>query len=199
MEGNRKSQPRKTMKLEDVPKYEALVDAVKRAYNDVERGKYRLRDLALVATLTFTGCRLGEALKLKLKDLDFKEKTVKIRQEKKREEFIRVVPVPSRLYWDIMERYARRIPHKESRLFELSDRQVRNVIYKFSLRYLKLCLRPHSIRHSYALFVLKTTKDLEVVRRLLGHSDYKWLRVYLNYTQEDLADELSKAFEALED
>jgi len=199
MEGNRNSKPKKSMKLEDVPKYEALIDAVKRAYSDVEKARYRLRDLALVATLTFTGCRLGEALRLKLGDLDFKEKTVRIRQEKKRGEFTRVVPVPSRLFWDIMERYAKRIPHKESRLFEISDRQARNIVHKFSLRYLRMRFRPHAIRHSYALFVLKNTKNLEVVRRLLGHSDYKWLMVYLNYTQEDLADELSRAFEALED
>jgi len=182
------------MKLEDVPKYEALVEAVRRAYNDVDKGKYRLRDLSLVAVLTFTGCRLGEALKLKLSDLDFKEKTVKIRQEKKREEFARIVPVPSKLFWDIMERYARRFPSKESRLFEITDRQGRNIVYKFSLRYLRMKFRPHALRHSYALFILKNTKDLEVVRRLLGHSDYKWLRVYLNYTQEDLRDELEKAF-----
>jgi len=199
MEGNRNSKPRKTMKLEDVPKYEALVDAVKRAFSDVDKARYRLRDLALVATLTFTGCRLGEALKLKLGDLDFKEKTVRIRQEKKREEFTRVVPVPSRIFWDVMERYSRRIPHREALLFEISDRQARNIVYKFSKRYLRMKIRPHAIRHSYALFVLKNTKNLEVVRRLLGHSDYKWLRVYLNYTQEDLAEELARAFDALED
>jgi len=59
--------------------------------------------------------------------------------------------------------------------------------------------RPHAIRHSYALFVLKTTKDLEVVRRLLSRSDYKWLRVYLNYIQEELAEERTGAFDALEE
>jgi len=115
-------------------------------------------------------------------------------QEKKREEFTRVVPVPSRLFWDIMERYSRRMPHRESLLFDISDRQARNIVYKFSLRYLRMKFRPHAIRHSYALFILKTTRDLEVVGRLLGHSDYKWLRVYLNYTQEDLAEELARSF-----
>lgn len=83
--------------------------------------------ICLVATLIFTGCRLGETLQLKLGDLDFKEKTIRIRQEKKRGEFTRVVPVPSRLYWDIMERYARRIPHKEALLFDITDRQGRNI------------------------------------------------------------------------
>ena len=60
-------------------------------------------------------------------------------------------------------------------------------------------MRPHALRHSYAIFILKSTKDLEAVRRLLGHSDYKWLKVYLDYTQEDLAAELEKAFREAED
>jgi len=68
-------------------------------------------------------------------------------------------------------------------------------VYKFSIRYLKKKIRPHAIRHSYALAVLKKTKDLEVVRRLLGHADYKHLKHYLNYTQEDLEKELMKVFE----
>jgi len=47
--------------------------------------------------------------------------------------------------------------------------------------------------------VLKQTKDLKAVGRLLGHSDYKWLKVYLDYTQEDLAQELERAFREVED
>jgi len=199
MEQNRNSKPKlKTMKLEDVPKYEALVEAVRRAYSDVEKGKHRLKDLMLVSVLVFTGCRLGEALRLRLEDLDLKERVVRIKQEKKRGEFARIVPVPSKLFWEVAERYARRLPHRTTPLFDISERQARNMVYKFSLRYLRMKFRPHAIRHSYALFILKNTKDLEAVRRLLGHADYKWLKTYLDYTQEDLADELEKAFSNLE-
>jgi Site-specific recombinase XerD len=180
-------------KLGDVPPLESLVDAVERAYRDVEKGRYRLRDLALVAVLTFTGCRLGEALALRREDVDVKNRTIRIRQLKKRGEFSRVVPVPSRLFWEIMERYLRKNPG--DRLFEISDRQARNIVYKFTARYLKKKIRPHAIRHAYAIAVLKKTKDLEAVRRLLGHADYKHLKHYLNYTQEDLEEELRRVFE----
>jgi site-specific recombinase XerD len=60
--------------------------------------------------------------------------------------------------------------------------------------HLKKRTRFHAIRHSYAVAVLKATKNLEAVRRLLGHGDYTTIKVYLDLTQEDLEQELSKLF-----
>ena len=191
------SRKRKGLKLEDIPRYESLIEAVKKAKRDVDRARYKLRDLVLVSILVYTGCRLGEALNIRVEDLDFEHRTVRIRQEKKQQEFIRIVPVVSSLFWEIMKRYTLRIPYKHEKLFLITDRQARNIVYKFTKRYLRRKIRPHAIRHSYAIFVLKHTRDLEAVRRLLGHSDYKWLKVYLNYTQEDLRSRLEEAFESL--
>jgi integrase len=75
----------RTLKLADVPPYEALLDAVERLWNDYKRGKFKwferevedvvaLRDVALFAVLVFTGCRLGEALALTREDVDPKRK-----------------------------------------------------------------------------------------------------------------------------
>jgi len=188
-----------SLKLGDVPRYESVIEAIKKALGDVRKGRYKLRDLALVAILAFTGCRIGEALKLGVKDVDIKSKTIRITQEKKREEFYRIVPIPSKLFWEIIKRYLRRFPSKEMQLFKITDRQARNIVYKFTRRYLRKKIRPHALRHSYAIFVLKNTKDLETLRRLLGHSDYKWLKNYLDYTQEDLEEELERAFESIEE
>jgi len=160
----------------------------------MESGRYRIRDLALTATLIFTGCRLGEALELTKSDIDFKSRTIRIRQKKKRALYFRLVPVPSALFWDIMDRYVWRV---EDKLFEISERQARNVVYRFSLRYLKKRIRPHAIRHSYALAVLEATRNLEVVRRLLGHSSYTTLKYYLDYSQKDLEEYLREVFGTL--
>ena len=183
----------KGLKLSDVPEYTTLLEAIRKAYRDVENGKYRLKDLTLVAALVFTGCRLGEALNITKDDITIEKDgvVVKIKQLKKGREFYRIVPVPSSLFRDIIKRYLTRI---EGKLFEITDRQARNIVYKFSLRYLRKKIRPHAIRHSYATHIIKTTRDLEVVRRLLGHADYKHIKEYLNYTQEDLKELLEKAF-----
>ncbi len=196
--GENMGRKRKSLKLVDVPKYESLVTAVRKAYSDVRRGRYRLRDLVLASILIFTGCRLGEALRLRGEDIDLKHRTIKIHQEKKGREFHRIVPVPSTLFWEIMERYLLRLPSNDIPLFKVSDRQARNIVYKFTIRYLGKRYRPHSIRHSYAIFILKNTKDLEALRRLLGHTDYKWLKCYLDYTQEDLEEQLTKAYRSIE-
>jgi integrase len=183
---------RGSLKLGDVPPYPALLEAVRRAWSDVLRGKFSARDLALVATLIFTGCRIGEAVQLRRQDVDIKRRAVVIRQLKKRGEFQRVVPVPSNLYWEILTYYLERTA--EDRVFNLTVRQARNVVYSFTEKYLKKRIRPHAIRHSYAVAVLKATKNLEAVRRLLGHRDYSTIKVYLDLTQEDLEQELSKLF-----
>jgi len=181
-----------SLKLGDVPPYPALLEAVKKAWSDVGRGRYSPRDLALVATLVFTGCRIGEAVQLRRQDVDSKRRVVVIKQLKKREEFQRVVPVPSSLYWEIMNYYLERTV--EVKIFNISIRQARNIVYSFTERYLKKKVRPHAIRHSYAVAVLKATKNLEAVRRLLGHRDYMTIKVYLDLTQEDLEQELSRLF-----
>ena len=189
----RMGQKRKTLKLEDIPRYESLIAAIEKA----KRHRYKDRDLALISILIFTGCRLGEAMKIRVKDLDFKHRTITIHQEKKGRKFIRIVPVVSDMFWNIMERYVRTIPYRNERLFDLTIRQGRNIVYSFTKKYLKRRIRPHAIRHSYAVFILKHTRDLEAVRRLLGHADYKWLKAYLDYSQEDLETMLREAYEKL--
>jgi len=187
----------KHLKLVDIPRFESLVEALRKAQR---RWKERKRDLALLALLIYTGCRLGEIVGLTLGDLDFTRRTVKIRQEKKRTEHVRIIPVPSALCWRIVRNYVKTLPFKspDTPLFTITKRQARNIVYAFTERFLGRRLRPHAIRHSYAVFILKNTRNLEVVRRLLGHSSYKWLKEYLNYTQEDLQEELEDIFLKLE-
>jgi site-specific recombinase XerD len=79
----------------------------------------------------------------------------------------------------------------EDKVFNIAIRQARNIVYSFTERYLRKKVMPHTIRHSYAVVMLKVTKNLEAVRRLLGHRDYTTIKTYLDLTQEDLEQELS--------
>jgi len=48
---------------------------------------------------------------------------VKIVQEKKEYSHPRLVPVPNPMFWEIAERYLRRIPTKDDPLFPIFERQ----------------------------------------------------------------------------
>lgn len=189
---------RRKLRLVDIPRYESLLEAIKKAWRDVKKNRYRVRDLSLASILIFTGCRLGEALNLMVEDMDYENKTVKIHQEKKGEEFERIVPIPSQLFWTIVERYLKKFPDEKRSLYSISNRQARNIIYRFGEKYLSRRYRPHSFRHSYAVFIARTTRDLEIVRRLLGHANYNWVKQYLDYTQEDLEKDLERIYSELE-
>ena len=100
--------------------------------------------------------------------------------------------MPSSLYREIMRYYLDRVV--EDKLFNITIRQAGNIVYALTEKYLRKRIRPHAIRHSYAVAVLKTTKNLEAVGRLLGHRDYTTIKVYLDLTREDLEQELSELF-----
>jgi integrase len=61
-----------------------------------------------------------ETVQLRRQDVDIKRREVVIRQLKKRGEFQRVVPVPSSLYWEIMNYYLKR--SVEDKIFNVSIR-----------------------------------------------------------------------------
>jgi len=73
-----------SLKLRDIPSYPALLGAVKKMCNDVFHGGYRIKDLALVTTHVFTGCRIDEVVQPTRRGLDVKRRTVMIKQLKKR-------------------------------------------------------------------------------------------------------------------
>ncbi len=109
---------------------------------------------------------------------------------------MRKVPVPNDFFWDILRRL--REKRAAGRPFSFTERNGRYIVYKVTKKVLKKRYRPHAIRHAYATFIMKKTKDLEMVRRLLGHRDYTVIREYMNYTQEDLEDELRGVFNQIE-
>jgi site-specific recombinase XerD len=45
--------------------------------------------------------------------------------------------------------------------------------------------------------VLKATKNLEAVRRLLSRRDYATIKIYLDLTREDLEQELDRLFKGI--
>ena len=173
--------------------------SIQSSVNGEEIGKgtyYGLREVVFFGLLFYTGCRVSELLSIRKRDVNFTKKTITIKQLKRRKgkELIREVLIPPKVEEFLREYVLKCVSGEEGRLFEFSRQRAWQLVKELTGSVLGRELHPHVFRHAFAIQLLKTTKDLEKVRRLLGHSNYDTLKVYLDYTIEDMKDDLLRMF-----
>jgi integrase/recombinase XerD len=182
--------PKQRLELRDVPSWrevELLVSSMIKAYR---QGEAPLRDLCIVGLLATTGIRTSELLLLKKSDFDFGTNIITITQLKKREEFARQTILSQDLRAYVKE-YFKEV--QGERVFDLSRRQVLNITHRYTQRFLGRRIRSHALRHAYAIRILEKTRDIELCRRLIGHSRLETVKIYLDFTIGDRMKEVSDA------
>lgn len=151
------------------------------------------RDRALFDLLYGTGLRVGELVRLDVRDFDPDRRQLQVRGKGNKE---RVVPVPS-------EPLASLVAYLEPRkrpgilaepLFlnrrggRLSDRGVRGLLRKRLLGSgVGRHASPHALRHSYATHLLDADVNLRVIQDLLGHERLSTTQRYTHVSAERLA------------
>ncbi|NPB07577.1 MAG: site-specific integrase [Aquificae bacterium] len=176
-----------SLRLENIPSWEEVKEIWSRAERERADGRLPLRDYLLLGFVLFTGCRISEILGLRKEDINLKRGVAVIRQLKKREEVKREVLVPGFLM-EPLEEYLKGVKSGE-RIFPMGRSTAYTKVKEFT------GYHPHAFRHTFAIRLLSKTGNMEYVRRLLGHSNYNTLKHYLNFTVEDIKEELKKALE----
>lgn len=74
---------------------------------------------------------------------------------------------------------------KKGKIFNIG----RKMAYVLSIKYFGM--NPHAIRHSRAIDLIVNGRNIEVVRRLLGHSRIDITQIYLDFDYETMRKELS--------
>lgn len=139
------------------------------------------RDRLIIRTIYATGVRVSELCMIDIDDIDFEERTIRIRGKGDK---IRTVFVDEETLIEIDHFIGQRIsgplfPGQQGK--HLSPRAVQH-IFK---RYAPVGITPHKIRHSYASELYKRSKNLRVVQENLGHSSIKTTEVYLHTDLEE--------------
>lgn len=75
----------------------------------------------------------------------------------------------------------------------LVERDVREMINKYSMKALNKKVNPHTLRHSYATDLYRETKDIRLVQKALGHADLSTTMIYTHIVDDELENAL-KAF-----
>jgi len=160
---------RKRVKLDDCPtirEYEQTIKWLRR-----EAMKRPIIDYVLPLVVAVTGCRISECLDLTVEDLDDRNGVVYLKTLKSGKGRKRAVDVPTWLF-PILERYIA-FNGIGFKLFPISRAQAWRIIKKVTGR------RPHAWRHAYGMYMLFKGRDIEYVRRLMGHSSWEVTEEYL--------------------
>ncbi len=182
---------RQKLDLKDVPSWneiERLVGAMQKKYRAEE---VSLRDLCIEGLLATTGIRTSELLLLSKKDFDTSTGLITVTQLKKKGEFVRQTVLSQDLQ-PYIEAYLK-LFKKDDRIFNLTRRQVLNITHKYTEEVLGRKMRNHAFRHAFAIRILEKTRDIELCRRLIGHSRIETVKIYLDFAITDRVKEVSDA------
>lgn len=134
------------------------------------------RDRALIKVFLTTGIRRSEAIGLDWEDIDFKQKTLTVRQGKGGKD--RVIPLRDEVLDALWDYLHSRLPLTDQAVFfsRQRNRVSKDSISRTVSRYVKAAgisqkVTAHSFRHFCATHLLRQGIDIAVVKDLLGHRD----------------------------
>lgn len=143
---------------------------------------------AVVYTMFYTGCRIGELIKLKVDDVDLAKNCINIRKPKGHNQSSRVIPINYKLK-NILEEYLpiRLGGETEDSFFVLkrsgriSEGTVNMAIKKAGKKAgINKPLTNHILRHTFASLLVEKGIDLKRIQALLGHSNLEITSIYLH-------------------
>jgi integrase/recombinase XerD len=187
-----------------------LPDLLPRAMNPADVRKLfsvidDIRDRALFLLLLRTGMRIGEALGLKVNDLDLQDRKIHLFQGEKNS-MGRVVYLSDDALFAIKLWLRRRKKNKE---FVFYGQGSRGICYSTGrsrfVNYLKKAglehkgYTVHCLRHTFASELLNAGMRLECLQQLLGHQEIEVTRRYARLTDKTREQEYFRAMALIEE
>jgi integrase/recombinase XerC len=211
-EGVQENNPAKlvaTPKIErKLPTHLSMEDAVRFIETPDLNTDLGRRDRAILEFLYATGMRVGELVNLNLRDIDFREKMVRVTGKRKKQ---RILPFGEPAAQAVMYYLTETRPvflnncppaeRDEQAVFlnyqgtRITTRSVGRMVDK----YIRLCaeinrgISPHSMRHSFATHLLDSGADLRDIQELLGHARLSTTQIYTQVSMEKLIEVYDKA------
>ncbi|MBA7480452.1 Tyrosine recombinase XerC [subsurface metagenome] len=168
--------------------------------------RYALRTYTMAVLMLDAGLRVGELVRLELRDLFFQEKPVKtliiraLIAKRKRE---RSVPMSVRAQYALRD-YLSESPRLHAaddtsyafRVFlrdeHLTTRQVERAIRSAAMKAIGRPVHPHILRHTFASRLMRVT-DSRTVQELLGHKNLSSTQVYTHPNEDDKKKAIERA------
>ena len=184
--------PRKDKKLPNVLSKKEILRLIQVTKN--------LKHRVCIALLYSSGLRIGELLKLKLKDLDFERKMLRVTMGKGRKD--RYVPIAESIFpmlhnylatykpkQYLIENDSKHIPYAATSVRSFLKRNVESAGIQKNIT-------PHTLRHSYATHLLESGTDIRYIQTLLGHTRPETTMIY-THVQSDAIKKINNPLDSI--
>mgnify|MGYP000660438738 CR=1 FL=1 len=170
-----------TLEKEEI---DTLISAIDLSHPQGERNK------TIIETIYSCGLRVSELINLQLSDLFFDEGYIRVLGKGNKYRFVPIhITTIQRLNFYINDIRCKIIPKVEDEDIVFLNRRgkrltrqmifiiLKNLATKINL---KKSIGPHTLRHSFATYLLKNGADLRVIQQLLGHESITTTEIYVH-------------------
>ncbi|MBT6995498.1 tyrosine-type recombinase/integrase [Candidatus Woesearchaeota archaeon] len=148
-----------------------------------------LKHKLMIEVLYSSGLRVGEAVKLKIKDIDAERNLIRVNQGKGSKD--RQTILSEKLKSDLLKYLCTKrdneiylFSKKENHIvLKTAQKIVDNAAKKAKLN---KKVTPHMLRHSFATHLLEDGVDIRYIQKLLGHSRLETTQIYTHVANNDL-------------
>ena len=155
-----------------------------------------LKRRLLIELFYSTGCRVSEIINIKVKDIDFLNKKIRIMGKGSKERIV--------YYGDYAKKYLDKYlskglnkdylfvnKHGDKYTVEEIELIVKDIMKHLSI---KTHVTPHTLRHTFATHLLNNGADIRSVQELLGHSNLSTTGIYTHVSSDRLKEVYFKTF-----
>lgn len=182
-----------TLSFEDVKKIANAIDL------STDLG---IRNQCMIEVLYGCGLRVSELIDLKISDINFKEKFIKVQGKGKKVRYIPLAEYTSELIKNYIKnvRSKNKINKKYEDFLFLNSRGtsmsrvivfiiIKELVEKAGIR---KNISPHTFRHSFATHLLQNGVDLRFIQEMLGHSSITTTEIYTHLNTNELHNVILK-------
>lgn len=155
-----------------------------------------LKRRLLIEMFYSTGCRVSEMINVKISDIDFTNKTIRIMGKGSKERIVYFGDYASKY----LENYLSKVKcdkylftNKKGEKLTVNEVEqiVKDIMKHISI---KTHVTPHTLRHTFATHLLNNGADIKTVQELLGHANLSTTGIYTHVSSDRLKDIYFKTF-----
>lgn len=150
----------------------------------------------LIEMFYSTGCRVSEMINVKINDIDFTNKTIRIMGKGSKERIVYFGDYASKY----LDNYLSKVKcdkylftNKKGEKLNINEVEqiVKDIMKHISI---KTHVTPHTLRHTFATHLLNNGADIRTVQELLGHANLSTTGIYTHVSSDRLKDIYFKTF-----